>query len=264
VGASQTPVLTQVGYPDFWPVVFRKHERFFLLAQSFGPIIDEVFGIGMGEPMHKICRHLAKSVGNSVCAVMLLGANGFGVDALKIGRCMFEAAVTVAYLRQHPEEFQDYFDFHFLVAERRHYFMARYAPQLLDELTPEAFASTRDSYARVVSRYTNKKGKVRSRWGKRSFSAMCVELGLQELYLSFYDLASHIIHADISGVMAQADPEPGVLDVDIAPSEQFVEMALRTAHYAFVLATSEYIAMARPEKQSVAAQLDKGFVAAWG
>jgi hypothetical protein len=64
--------------------------------------------------------------------------------------------------------------------------------------------------------------------------------------------------------MAQTDPEPGVLDVDIAPSERFVEMALMTAHCAFVLGVSEYIAMARPEKQTIADMLNNDFVAAWG
>jgi hypothetical protein len=64
-------------------------------------------------------------------------------------------------------------------------------------------------------------------------------------------------------VFAQADPEPGVLDVDIAPSEKFVDLALGTAHGAFVLATSEYIAMARPELQPIADRLDEDFVTAW-
>jgi len=63
--------------------------------------------------------------------------------------------------------------------------------------------------------------------------------------------------------MSQADPEPGVLDVDIAPSEQFVDMALRTAHFAFVLAACEYIALARPEKQSIADKFESDFVTVW-
>jgi hypothetical protein len=63
---------------------------------------------------------------------------------------------------------------------------------------------------------------------------------------------------------AQADPEPGVLDVDIAPSEKFVDMALVTAHCAFVLAATEYIALARPEKQGLAKKLADDCVAVWG
>jgi len=176
---------------------------------------------------------------------------------------MFEAAATIAYLRKHPEEFDDYFDFHFIVAMKRYRFMEKYSPESLKELTPEAIASTQNGYARVVSRYTDKSGRVSGRWSKKSFYAVCEELGLQEYHLTFYDLTSRIIHGDISGVMAQADPEPGVLDVDIAPSEAHVEMAFSSAHFVFVLAVGEYVAMARPDKQAVAEQVEKDFVAVW-
>ncbi|MGB8580966.1 MAG: DUF5677 domain-containing protein [Candidatus Sulfotelmatobacter sp.] len=154
----------------------------------------------------------------------------YGVDAIKIARTMFEAAVTLAYLRKHPDEFDDYFNFHFIVAMKRHRYMEKHAPQHLNRVTPEAIDSSKKGYARVVSRFTVS-GKVRGRWSKRPFSQLCADLGLEEHYLTFYDLASNITHANISGVMSQAGPEPGVLDVDIAPSEQFVDMALSTAHF---------------------------------
>jgi hypothetical protein len=261
--SAETQVQIQVGYPDFWRVIFQKHEKFFSLTQSVGPTIDESFGVGMSEPMHKVCRHLAKMVSNSLGAVLLLGLNGYGIDGIKIARSMFEAAVTVAYLRKHPKEFDDYFDFHFLVGMKRHRYMEKYAPEHLKRVTPKTVAEYKEGYARVVPRFTVK-DRVRGRWSKKSFSQICADLGIAEHYLSFYAFSSDIIHANISGVMAQADREPGVLDVDIAPSEGFVEMALHTAHFAFVLAASEYIAMARPEKQAIADSLNNGFVMAWG
>jgi hypothetical protein len=175
---------------------------------------------------------------------------------------MFEAAVTVAYLRKHPEEFDDYFDFHFIVAMKRYRYMEKHAPQHLKGLTQEAIDSSKRGYTRVSPRFTVN-GRVRGRWSKRSFSQLCADLDLEEHYLSFYDLSSNITHANISGMMSQADPEPGVLDVDIAPSEKFVDMALSTAHCMFVLAVNEYIALARPEKQSVADKIESDFVLAW-
>jgi hypothetical protein len=260
--STQTQPQIQMGYPDFWPVVLRKHERFLALTQTIGPLIDDLFSEAHTEPLHKVCRHLSKMVANSVGAVLLLGMNGYGHDGIKIARTMFEAAVTVAYLRKHPDEFDDYFDFHFIVAMQRHRYMENHAPEHLKKVTAKAIAESKKGYARVVSRFTAN-GRVRGRWSKKYFSQICADLGLEEHYLSFYALASNITHANISGVMAQADPEPGVLDVDIAPSEQFVDMALRTAHFAFVLSSSEYIALARPEKQAIAHKLDNDFVSAW-
>lgn len=252
----------QVGYPDFWPVVLERHKKFFLVTQDLGPTIDDLFSVAHSETLHKVCRHLAKMVANSVGAVLLLGMNGYGVDAIKIARTMFEAAVTVAYLRKHPDEFDDYFDFHFIVGMKRHRYIEKHAPAHLKNVTKEAIDSIMHGYARVSPRFTVN-GRVRGQWSKRPFSQLCADLGLEGHYLSFYALASNITHANISGVMSQADPEPGVLDVDLAPSEQFVDMALSTAHCMFVLAISEYVALARPEKQSVADKIESDFVAAW-
>lgn len=141
-------------------------------------------------------------------AVLLLGMNGLGNDSFKIVRSMFEAAVTIAYLRQHPEEFDDYLDFHFIVARKRLRYMEKYVPKSFSKLSPGVIASANTGYDRVKSRYMNKWGKVRGRWSKKGFPEICAELNLEELYLTFYDLASHIIHADISGVMAQGSREP--------------------------------------------------------
>jgi hypothetical protein len=260
--STQPMTVQQVGYPDFWPIVLENHKKFFVVTQNLGPTIDDLFSVAHTEPLHKVARHLAKMVANSVGAVLLLGMNGYGIDAIKIARTMFEAAVTLAYLRKHPDEFDDYFDFNFIIGMRRHKFMEKHAPEQIKKLTPEALDSVKRGYARVRARFTAK-GRVRGRWSKRPFSQLCSDIGLEGHYLSFYDLASNITHANISGVMSQADPEPGVLDVDLAPSEQFVDMALSTAHCMFVLAVSEYVALARPEKQSVAERIESDFMTAW-
>ena len=260
---SDQPEIVQMGYPDFWPVMLQKYERFFTYVDGLGPIVDEVFSVGHREPLHKVCRHLAKMVANSLSAVVLLGVNGFGIDALKIGRTMFEAAVTVAYLYKHPDEYAAYRDFHFITAHKRYEYMKQYTPERLKELSPEAIADGLAGYARVVARFTSK-GRVRGHWCRLSFSKMCADLGLTENYLTLYAFTSNIIHGDFSGMAAQADPEPGVLDVDIAPSEAFVDLALVTAHTSFVLAVSEYIALARPDKEELAKKLDSDCVSVWG
>jgi hypothetical protein len=252
-----------IGYPDFVPVMLKEHAKFFEVMQTIPPMMDDVFSLAHSEPLHKVCRHLAKMVANSVNAVLLLGMNGIGNDALKVVRSMFEAAVTVTYLRQHPEEFDDYFDFHFIVAMKRHRYLEKYDPEALSRISPEVIASNVAGYERVKSRYTNKWGKVRGYWSKKDFSAICADVGYAQDYLAFYDLTSHVIHADISGVLAQGDREPGVLDVEIAPSDLNVDMALSSAHAYLVLAVSEYIKLARPNKQAIADRLDADFMAVW-
>jgi hypothetical protein len=252
-----------IGYPDFVPVMLEEHAKFFEAMQTIPPMMDDVFSLAHSEPLHKVCRHLAKMVANSMNAVLLLGMNGVGNDALKIVRSMFEAAVTVTYLRRHPEEFDDYFDFHFIVAMKRQKYMEKHDPNALSRISPKVIASNIAGYDRVKSRYLNKWGKVRGYWSKKGFPEICAEVGLEGHYLTFYDLTSRIIHADISGVLAQGDREPGVLDVEIAPSDLNVDMALSSAHAYLVQAVSEYIKLARPDKQAIADRLDADFVTVW-
>lgn len=170
---------------DFWPVIAEKHKRFFALTDNLGPTIDKVFGVGMSEPLHKVWRYLAKMTANSLSAVTLLGLNGFGIDALKVARSMFEVSVVIAYLRRHPEEVDDYLDFHFLVAMKRHRYMEKYAPHLLTRISPEAIAKTQAGFARVVHRFTHK-GRVRGHWCNQSFAGMCADADpkFEELYLT--------------------------------------------------------------------------------
>lgn len=260
---SAPQVQIDYGYPEFVPRVFLKHERFFAAIQKIEPLMNDLFSKAHSEPLHKVCRYLTKIVANSVNAVLLLGLNGFGNDSLKIVRSMFEAAVTVAYLRNHPGELDDYLDFHFLVAKKRLTYMEKYAPMALAQMSPQAVSDANAGFAKVRPRYVDKKNRVRARWSKKPFSAICAELGLEQLYLAFYDLTSHIIHADISGAISQGDREPGVLDVEIAPSELHIEMALRSAHCYLVIAVTEYVALARPEKQGIAAQIERDFVDVW-
>jgi Family of unknown function (DUF5677) len=254
---------TEFGFPDFIPVIVQKHEKFFAVTQDIGPLMDDLFSQLHSEPFHTAARHLAKMVANSMNAVLLLGANGFGTDSLKVARSMFEAAVTLKYLHKHPEEFDDYFDFHFIVAKKRQEYIEKYSPDFVDRVPVETVASNKAGYEEVKSRYTDKTGRVRYRWSRKDFAAICADVGLAQHYLSFYDFASHIMHGNINGVFAQADREPGVMDLELAPSQTHVRMALQAAHGYFMLAVSEYVAIARPEKQAIVERIAEDYGAVW-
>jgi hypothetical protein len=72
MNAETQAQIRRVGYPDFWPVSLEKNRKFFQVTQNLEPTIHEIFGVGMTEPLHKVARHLAKMVANSMSAVMLL------------------------------------------------------------------------------------------------------------------------------------------------------------------------------------------------
>src|SRR6185437_9197565 len=122
----EAPTMITPGYPDFWPIAYREHEKFFEAADKTEPLMNEIFSVGQADPMHKVLRHLSKMVSNSFSALLILGINGFGNDAMKLARGMFEIALTVAYLKQHPEEFDDYMDYHWIIAMKRHEYVVKH------------------------------------------------------------------------------------------------------------------------------------------
>src|SRR5271169_1447769 len=139
-----------IGYPEFYPLMLEKHAKFFEVMQTIPPMMDSVFSQGHSEPLHRVCRHLAKMVANSLNAVLLLAMNGLGNDCLKVVRSMFEAAVNVAYLREHPDQFPYCFDFHYIVASNRNRYLEKYNPAALQRLIRET-AVNKACFDRVES-----------------------------------------------------------------------------------------------------------------
>jgi len=45
VGQRAEPLI-RMGYPNFWPVMLQRYERFFEYADDLGPTIDQIFSQG--------------------------------------------------------------------------------------------------------------------------------------------------------------------------------------------------------------------------
>lgn len=58
--STESLVVRQVGYPDFWPVILERREKFFVVTKDLGPTIDDLFGGPEGSP--RTDRLIAASV----------------------------------------------------------------------------------------------------------------------------------------------------------------------------------------------------------
>jgi len=259
----ETEIEILPGYQEFWPVAFATFEAFFEAARKTEPLINEIFSVGRAEPLHKVLRHLSKIVSNSFSALLILGINGFGNDAMKLARGMFEISLTVAYLKQHPEEFDDYMDYHWIVAMKRHRYVLKHAPDLLKQIHAEPVEEIVANYQRVAPKFTDSRGRVRGRWSRKSFAQIAEELGMADHYETFYRFASGMHHGDVSGMMMQVESGNGVLDVNVAPSLEWVREAFISGHAALVLAVSAYVDCCLSEKKSLAEELETSFIRAW-
>src|SRR2546427_12240075 len=102
--------IVRVGFPDFWQTAYETKPEAFYATSGMTDLENRVFAKPLEEPLHKVIRHLAKMSGNCLSALTTLLLNGYSHDAMKIARGIFESSVTVAYLIQHPDELDDFFD----------------------------------------------------------------------------------------------------------------------------------------------------------
>jgi hypothetical protein len=253
------------GFPDFWDTVAEKYPRALAAMPEILPLANEIFAIPMKEPVHKICRMLSKNIFTSCSALQLLCVNGFGVDAMRVARSMFEGAVSVAYLREHPDESDDFIDFYWIRKKRLQDYIEQYEPETTKGVPLKLRQRVLHEYARVLPRFQDKNGRVRGRWSKKSFPQLAKEVGVFGLYRTFYDTTSSMHHMDIAGVISQMEDSKDTLvcDADVAPSMRWIDDALIAGHTAVVLSLTNYIDLTGVGRPDVKDKLQKGLEAAW-
>ena len=218
-------LLVTVGFPEFAQGIYDQYKAAFDAIKELEPLQNKLFNRPLSKPFHKLVRHIAKTNANSLGALMVLALNGYGNDAMKIARGMFEACVNLCYLQKHPDELQDYFDF---------FWVRQIKPlQHLQDLVPDVFAThpeetakIRAEFAEVESRFRGRDWRLRGSWCKKDLAARAQEVGMLNNYRTFYSWASSMQHVDIGGVMSQMDGN----DADVAPSQKWVDTALITGH----------------------------------
>jgi hypothetical protein len=256
-----------VGYPDFWQHAHDQFPKFFGSATiELTEICNTRFRKPLTEPLHKIARHLARMVSNSLNSVSILTLNGCGVDAMKIARSMFETSVTLGYLRLHPEEVEDYLDYHYVIQKQRLDNMKDQDPERFKQIPADVLQQAEADFERVTPRFQDRNGKVRGSWCKTNIRQMAKDVGKEKLYISFYKFASSIHHGDIGGVHAStaALKDDDVLDVDIVPSDAWLPLALIIAHGAVINALSDYNQIVTAGMDEVIERINSSFADTWG
>jgi hypothetical protein len=255
----------QVGFPDFRDTVIGKYPGAFATMPEIALFANEIFAIPISERVHEVCRMLSKNIFTSCNALHLLCINGFGLDAMKIARSMFEGAVTVAYLQKHPEEADDYLDFDWIKKKKLLDFLENHDSERAKRIPSEGKKQILAEYDRVLPRFKYKNGKPRGRWSKKRFYELVTEVGAEKLYATYHDSASSMLHMDVAGVTSQMEhaADTPVCDADAAPSLAWIRQALVAGHYAVVVSMANYIRLAGVDRPDVVKGLQNGFVETW-
>ena len=130
--------------------------------------------------------------------VVLLGANGFGPGALKAVRALLEAAVTAEYIRIHPEECDDFFDWEHVERFKEMEFLRKYLPRIYARLVDDGDFVQRveAENRRVGSRFGNRRA-----WCRHDLAQRAQQTGYLDSYRVVNPTATSFVHVTCLGFL---------------------------------------------------------------
>ena len=204
------------------------------------PFVSDIIKVPVGGQLLHIVGRLTAAAANSYGALLTLVLNGYGMDAMKIARSIYETELNILWLKNHPEDLADFLDYNIIQQK-----------QLYDEMSEEhqrgvsreRHKEMMGAYDRVLPRFASGRDKTRPRneWCRVSIYDRAKEAEQQwreqmaadgikdnglSLYKTFYRHASSMHHMDIGGLIASIDEDMYAL---MAPSWEHLDDALVAA-----------------------------------
>ena len=228
------------GFPEMWQPVYEKYQHFFACAAKLQTVVSELISKPIQGHLSMVVGHILAAAANSYAALLTLVLNGFGHDAIRIARSIYEAELNVLWLKTHPGDIDDFLEYN-LIQQKEHYDAMTKDQQ--EAIPKERVDELMREYKRVLPRFASSGDKTRPRneWCGVSIykRAKAAEEYWQKqleadgqtakdvsLYRAFYRPASSMHHLDIGGIIASMDSD---MNAHMAPSWEFLDDALVNA-----------------------------------
>jgi hypothetical protein len=167
--------------------------------------------------------------------ILLLCCNGYGYGAERLIRGLYERAVTLHYLHDHPAEIDDFIDFH-LVSNRKLMIACR-ETMGSDMFSDEEVARIEAEYQQVKDKFevttceTCGTKRVGHHWSKLDFVSMAKKTSLGQLIVPGYYLPLAQAHATPSALFSRLKQiTGGALSFNDIAQRGPADKALRLAH----------------------------------
>jgi hypothetical protein len=213
------------GFPEFAATVFAAHGPELRLAYAHSHLANEMLA-GLPATMRKqqiVIYMLVRMTITGWVELLTLVGNGEGLGAMKIARGMFESAVMAEYLRQVPDEIEDYVEYGHVLFYKR-------LKQHPGTVSAEMTANIEQEYQRVKPRFENKDGRIRNQWNKHPISYMAEKVGRAAQYEISYTLTASIHHGNFEAMIANLSGDKTQIDIEQPPSLEWINQALASGH----------------------------------
>jgi hypothetical protein len=226
------------GFPEFWQRSHNAFPRFFEATEHLIPLVNDILQKPVSDQLPRLLHYMTAIISNSLGSLIILSLNGYGHDAIRVSRGMFETSVNGAYLAKNPTEVEDFVDYHWINQRKLLDYLREDDPALFQQLNQTDIDDIDREYAKVVPRFSNKKGDVRRNWCAKNLRQRAESVGMGKLYPTFYGFASSIHHGDFSGLASQISA--GKFVAHVAPSLFGVKDALLMGHQSVLVIISNF------------------------
>jgi Family of unknown function (DUF5677) len=230
--------IAMVGNEDHWQKAFELKPDAFMEIGNLVDVVHKIARIPFTSALHRLMRHLMLTGVDSLNAVMILLQNGYTHDGLRLTRSIWEAAVTVAYLRKFPAEVDDFIEFNPIILKQQLDQYDLLYPEQTKKISKQERKKIQENYEKANPRFKRADGSIRRTWCKNSIFKMAQLTKREAHYHTFYNVACAGTHLNIYGVQMQL--RANGLEVDVAPTTKFLELALITGHGAVISMMEDY------------------------
>jgi uncharacterized protein DUF5677 len=208
------PLSASYGYPEEWAAFSKRHQEFLKRFKNIETAIAVAFQRihQTTEPLEKTIYFQGRLIVEDFMEILLLCGNGYGIGAQKLVRGMYERAVSARYLMDHPNEVDNFLDFH-RVADQK-FLTAIEQSMGRDVFSPEQAAKIRSDYESVKSQFmisdckTCGTSRMNHTWSKVDIVTMArMTKNLWPFILPGYYMPMREAHSTVGAIFSRLDPE---------------------------------------------------------
>lgn len=229
---------TFYGFPDeckkfvqrhpVWNEIMRNLEKAMNMAFTRVQVMD-----GAAD---KLIYFLGRIVLEDFMEITLVCYHGYGVAASKLVRSMYEYAVTLRYLHEHPDEAETFLAYHLVQQDKLVSRMIETFGESI--LPPDQIAKVRSKAAEVeedfmvpVCDHPGAKMRLNHSWNKLDFVAMAKKTGeLGTLIVPGYYMPMRHAHPTFGGLSERLEVVDGHMGLQVDAQPEIADRSLTTAH----------------------------------
>jgi hypothetical protein len=225
------------GFPEEWADFRRRHplflERFPHIAEATQAAFCRV--MTQSEQVERFVMLYGRLCVEDFYEIMLCCGNGYRMAATKLLRALYEKAVTLDYLNDHPEEIDAFFNYHHvawhkLITSVIDVFGTSAISSEIQEETTKNFQRVKDQFMVTACEKCGTK-RVHHTWTKLHVAAMSKRTRiLGKLIQSGYYLPMRHTHSSVAALIERLENNAEGFGFNPNSQRREADAALKTAH----------------------------------